>query len=477
MALPVIIQGGMGAGVSTWTLAQAVSRAGQMGVVSGIALEVILAWKLQSGDEGGELRRALAAFPDPHVAERILAKYPVASSGVGGRLRLPPPHTLEEPEELTRETIAAAFVQVYLAKQGHSHPVGINLLTKIQLPILASLYGAMLAGVDYVIMGAGIPRQIPLILDRLAAHEDVDMDLQVEGARAGEVYRVCLSPRRLLRTRPGPLVRPKFFPIVSSNALAVTMVRKSSGRVDGLVVENSLAGGHNAPPRGPLILNSQSEPAYGLRDQVDVKRIADLGVPFYLAGGYGRPEGLEYALAVGAQGVQVGSLFALCRESGLAAALKETAILRIARNLNRVITDAFASPTGYPFKLFDLEGTLADLGEYLRRPRVCDFGFLRRLYRRDDGGIGYRCPAEPERDWLAKGGAVEELQGRRCLCNALLANLGLARQRAGGYLEKPLLTLGASLDQVRQFIAKVGSDYSASDVINYLLGNAQTQPA
>lgn len=168
----------------------------------------------------------------------------------------------------------------------------------------------------------------------------------------------------------------------------------------------------------------------------------------------------------------MGSLFALCRESGLAAALKQKAILSIANNIGRVVSDAFASPTGFPFKVFDLEGTLSDLGEYLRRPRICDFGFLRRIYRRDDGRLGYRCPAEPERGWLAKGGAADESTGRKCLCNALLANLGLTRERPGGYLEKPLLTLGACLDQIRQLIAQVGNDFSARDVIGYLMGDA-----
>src|SRR5690349_3236112 len=72
---PVIIQGGMGVAVSGWPLARAVSRLGQLGVVSGTALAVILARRLQLGDPGGELRRALAQFPFPHMTARILADY------------------------------------------------------------------------------------------------------------------------------------------------------------------------------------------------------------------------------------------------------------------------------------------------------------------------------------------------------------------------------------------------------------------
>jgi len=48
--LPKIIQGGMGAGVSDWRLARAVSRTGQLGVVSGVALDQIFARRLQDGD-------------------------------------------------------------------------------------------------------------------------------------------------------------------------------------------------------------------------------------------------------------------------------------------------------------------------------------------------------------------------------------------------------------------------------------------
>jgi len=39
--MPTIIQGGMGAGVSGWRLAKAVAQCGQLGVVSGTALEMI----------------------------------------------------------------------------------------------------------------------------------------------------------------------------------------------------------------------------------------------------------------------------------------------------------------------------------------------------------------------------------------------------------------------------------------------------
>lgn len=68
MNLPKIIQGGMGAGISSSRLARAVSSLGQLGVVSGIALDVILARRLQDGDADGSIRRAIAAFPLRRIA-------------------------------------------------------------------------------------------------------------------------------------------------------------------------------------------------------------------------------------------------------------------------------------------------------------------------------------------------------------------------------------------------------------------------
>ncbi len=72
---PLVIQGGMGVAVSSWRLASAVARTGQLGVVSGTALDTVLARRLQDGDPDGSARRALAAFPVPAIADRALARY------------------------------------------------------------------------------------------------------------------------------------------------------------------------------------------------------------------------------------------------------------------------------------------------------------------------------------------------------------------------------------------------------------------
>src|SRR3989338_7749828 len=72
---PIIIQGGMGVGISDWRLAQAVCRCGQLGVVSGTAIDAILVRRLQAGDPGDHMRRGLAQFPFQRMAARILERY------------------------------------------------------------------------------------------------------------------------------------------------------------------------------------------------------------------------------------------------------------------------------------------------------------------------------------------------------------------------------------------------------------------
>src|SRR5206468_104949 len=124
-----------------------VSRAGHLGVVSGTALDLTLARRLQDGDQEGHLRRALAAFPDPDMAARILDRYFLAAGRPAGTQYRPIPRLGLRPHPAARElTVVANFVEVWLAREGHDGVVGINYLEKIQLATPAAALGAMLAG-------------------------------------------------------------------------------------------------------------------------------------------------------------------------------------------------------------------------------------------------------------------------------------------------------------------------------------------
>ncbi len=467
---PTIIQGGMGAGVSNWRLAQAVSRLGHLGVVSGTALDQIFARRLQDGDPGGHMRRGLDHFPFPEMAERIWETYFIpGGKPPGGPYKTLTMRAKDGPRDLLELCIAANFVEVFLAREGHAFPVGINYLEKVQLPHLPSIYGAMLAGAGYVLMGAGIPVKIPGVLDGLVRHEHVVYPLQVTGAQDGDDTTMTFAPREFMEHELPPLARPKFLAIIASNTLAATMLKKANGRVDGFVIEGPTAGGHNAPPRGKLQLSEAGEPVYGERDTVDLDKLRELGLPFWLAGGYGSPEKLREALAAGAAGVQVGTIFAFCAESGLRDDYKQTILKSVISGEARVFTDPLASPTHFPFKAVRVEGSVSEHEVYSARPRICDLGYLREAYRTPEGTIGYRCSAEPVTLYVSKGGKLENTVGRKCLCNALMANIGHPQARNGAYVEEGLVTSGNDLVEMAQFLPATGWDYRAADVIAKLM--------
>ena len=470
MQFPKIIQGGMGVGVSNWSLANAVSRLGQLGVVSGTALDQLFVRRLADGDPGGHMRRGLDAFPFPDMAKRIWQEYFVFGGKAAERpYPVAPMHQRRDIRKVVELCIVSNFVEVFLAREGHKNPVGINFLEKVQLPHLPSIYGAMLAGVGYVLMGAGIPLHIPGVLDAFAAQHPSEYKLSVTGAAQGQDTQMIFDPADFVEGPLPMLHRPRFLAIVSSNTLATTMLRRASGRVDGLVIESPTAGGHNAPPRGKLQLNAAGEPIYGERDRVDVAELRRLGVPFWLAGGYGNPQMLREALEQGAAGIQVGTAFAFTQESGMRADLKKSLLAQAVEGTGEVFTDPLASPTGFPFKVAQLQGSYSDAEVAAARTRVCDLGYLREPYAAADGNIGYRCAAEPVANYVAKGGKIEETVGRKCLCNALMANIGLAQIRKGDAVEPPLVTVGDDLNTVAQFLAPGRTTYSAADVVESLL--------
>jgi nitronate monooxygenase len=471
--LPILIQGGMGVGVSDWRLARTVSKAGQMGVVSGTGLDALYLRRLQDGDPGGHMRRAMAAFPMEGVIDRILDTYFIeGGKAPGDRYKAKPMPRVDPSEKALDLMVVGNFVEVYLAKEGHDGVVGINYLEKIQTPHLASMYGAMLADVDYVLMGAGIPMAIPGILDRLHEGLPVEYRLDVKGAERGEAFTTEFDPATFGDGSLPPAPRPAFLAIVSSHVLGTALVRKASGRVDGFVIEGPTAGGHNAPPRGKMELNDIGEPVYGRRDVPDLDVFRELGLPFWLAGGYAEPEQIAAALDLGAAGVQVGTAFAYCEESGFKADTKREILELSKAGRAKIYTDPVASPTGFPFKVVELEDSMSNPVVYEKRSRICDLGYLRTAYRRDDGTVGWRCPSEPVDDYVRKGGAVEDTVGRKCLCNALIANIGFPQTQRNGDVEQELITSGDDVADVARFLPEGRDTYSALDVIAYLLPSA-----
>jgi len=143
----------------------------------------------------------------------------------------------------------------------------------------------------------------------------------------------------------------------------------------------------------------------------------------------------------------------------------------------RVFTDPLASPTGFPFKVAQLEGTCSDAEVVAERPRICDLSFLREPYRTAEGGLGYRCAAEPVTLFVAKGGKLEDTVGRKCICNGLLANIGYQQVRNGKREEVGLITAGDDLVTIARFLQLGRTEYSAVDVISQLLSGCEAPQA
>jgi NAD(P)H-dependent flavin oxidoreductase YrpB (nitropropane dioxygenase family) len=188
-----------------------------------------------------------------------------------------------------------------------------------------------------------------------------------------------------------------------------------------------------------------------------------------MAGGYAEPAMIKEALGQGAVGVQVGTAFAYCEESGFTQEIKDDVLTDSRAGTLNVFTDAVASPTGFPFKVISLEATLTNPRVYEKRTRICDLGYLRHAYEREDNTIGWRCPSEPVDDYVKKGGDIADTVGRMCLCNSLVANVGMPQIQRNGEIEPMLVTSGDDAVGVARFVPEGQTTYSAAHVIDYLL--------
>ena len=489
---PVLISGSMGVHISCWQLARAASIMGGLGVVSGTALEFVYPRLLQNGDIGGHIRRAFSelARRQPALAEslsRLFDKYyveggkapdtpykPVSNGRLNRVEKTSGTDSFWEPvRELQILTIAANFAEVWLAKEGHTGQVGINFLRKVERPLVYALYGAMLAGASYVVVGAGNPSELPGLISKLAKHEPASLSMKVYGAgRSHGDFRVMLRPDTLVGERSEELAKPKFLAIVSSYTLAKALAEDPSTRPYGFVIEGSEAGGHSAPP-AKMRFDAQGQPVivYTEEDRADIGAIAGLGLPFWLAGSCATPERLRDALARGASGIQFGTAAALTEQSCLAPPLRSRALKMLSEN-RLAVANTMVSPTGFPFKVAQLPGTISDRNVYESRKRVCDIGLLQANYLKTDGTLGYRCPAEPVNDFVAKGGRDRNTVGRGCLCNGLLSATGLSQIRSDGYIEPPIVTLGEDFTAVREMIARLPQErlsYTVETLMRYLL--------
>lgn len=283
-------------------------------------------------------------------------------------------------------------------------------------------------------------------------------------------FRRSSIPRRFSAGQPRCSDVRGSFRLRASLILAMTLARKSNGRVDGFVVEGEVAGGHNAPPRGPLQLSARANPCtgrgmfqtwtrFGISDCPSGWR-ARTGVP---VASPPRPEDSE------PRGSRCGNRLCILRgirdPAGPEVPGLESQCGRPGPSVHR----SGSVTHGFPFKVLRLPGTLSDPSIYESRDRICDLGYLRQPYRQADGSVGYRCPGEEVDRFVKKGGTESGAEGRKCLCNGLLATVGLGQVRDGGEGEPAILTAGEDVGRIAGFLKPGHTEYTAADVVQALL--------
>ena len=466
-----VLVGGMGVDISSVDLVATVARhvSGRFsGSLSATGLTDLYARLLQLGDVGDSVRQAFDAFREkvPALAddvERLYRRYHVPGGTPSGeRLRGFSLAGPTPPRDVQLFTMLATFSHVWRTKlAAPDRPVGINFLRKVERVLLYGLYGSMLAGVDWVVMGAGDPGEIPAILDDLARNQPAKLSVHVATVPRNE-HSIRFDPRELVGPNQPPPARPAFLAIVSSHLQAEALAGNPVTRPEGFVVESPVAGGHNAPPRNRG-KDDQGNYVYGPEDEADLDAVAAVGLPFWVAGGRGHPQDPTASPGNGMRR-QVGTLFALSNESGMEPELRRKVLHLIWQRHLEVVASANASPSGFPFRVARVPGTMGDPATYAARPPVCDLGYLRG-WRPRDGRIVGLCPADDPELFRKCGGAAWRTEGAMCLCNGLLATCGLGQPE-----EPPLVTLGDTTP-VRDLQHRLRRlEYSADEAMAYLVG-------
>jgi len=334
-----IIQGGMGVGVSLHPLAQAVAREGGLGIVSSACID-----RLVSKRTGKKVNTYEAVY-----------------------------------EEISLSKIKGGFT-------------GINIMGALARDFNDSVKGALDAGADAIISGAGLPLNLPAI----QPPKDTALIPIVSSARALEI--ICKKWEKL------------------------------GYRPDAVVLEGPLAGGH-----------------LGFRiDQVDLESnklenlfppVKDMAMkfgdfPVIVAGGIYTHQDIRQFMSKGADGVQMGTRFLATEESSATEAYKQAVVQATDEDI--VVAHRPGSPCGLPFRVIKQSPMYVSSLRQLRKPK-CDKGYV---LMKDAEGQFTVCPAKGDnKDYF-------------CICNGLLSSAGYNPAE-----EEGLYTVGTNASRVHKIVS------------------------
>jgi nitronate monooxygenase len=324
----IFVQGGMGIGISLATLAKAVAKRGGVGTISSAALAALVSKRLG--------RR---------VDERQAAAIEVAESKRDGGF------------------------------------IAMNIMVALHQAFTDSILGAVDGGVDAIILGAGLPTNLPESL------ESADVAL---------------------------------IPIVSSVKALRIICKRWKDRYkripDAVVLEGPLAGGHLGFSQADLNKDEfRLETLFG-----PVKEFAQKhgDFPVIVAGGiYYHEDIVRWVNEMGADGVQMGTRFAATHESSASADFKQAIIN--CREQDIIVPKKPGSPCGLPFRIIKTSPGYQTALKKARLPK-CNRGFV---LRKDEAGDFTVCSAKDSYNSF-------------CICNVLLSAHGFTDK------EEPIYTIG-----------------------------------
>lgn len=287
-------------------------------------------------------------------------------------------------------TYEATYEEVSLSKSSGGF-AGINIMVALVRDYEDSVRGAVDAGADFIISGAGLPLNLPAI----AAPRDTALIPIVSSARALDL--ICKKWERL-HYRP-----------------------------DAVVLEGPLAGGHLGFKIDQIDLASNK--LENLLPSVKEMAMKYGDIPVIVAGGIYTHSDIQRFLHMGANGVQMGTRFLATEESSASAIYKKAVVN--AQEEDIIVAHKPGSPCGLPFRIIR-QSPMYESALRKSRPPKCDKGYV---LLKDEEGKFSRCPAK------------ESNENCFCICNGLLSSAGYNPDK-----EEPLFTVGTNASRVNKIL-------------------------
>jgi len=301
-------------------------------------------------------------------------------------------------------TCEAVCAQVKRAKQiGNYGLIGVNIMIALPNDFKESIQGAIDGEANFIFLGAGLPLNLPIELVEKCREKNISLVPIVSSARAMKI--ICSRWLSNLNYLP-----------------------------DAIILEGPRAGGHLGFKNPTEIVAAKNNLEDLLKEVLQVKaeyqNLFGKNIKVVSGGGILRAEDIDKYLKLGADGVQMGTLFVASQESGAKDDFKQMLLECKLEDILVAYQPYPASPCGLPFRVIrSSPGYLAAENNEVNPPCV---GYL---CSRDENGKFIECPALHDKNFF-------------CICNVLLAAINIGPG-------KGIYTVGARAAEVREIYTEI----------------------